>query len=163
VAAISAALGSTLQPDDGAAAPQARNMPAGSPPTAQSAPEAVQSHPQEQFTAGVYSAPDNPPPAGRPLPRVYDLPDTEPGEAPPPAGSARASLREILPPAAAVSPSINGSRPRPERSPAGDTLAAGGLEPELEQASDTLGSLIASLNSLIAKTQSLLDRAGKQG
>jgi hypothetical protein len=163
VAAISAALGSTLQPDDGAAAPQARNMPAGSPPTAQAALEAVQAGPQEQFAAGVYSAPDNPLPAGRPLPRVYDLPDTEPGEAPPPAGSARASLREILPPAAAVSPSINGSRPRPERSPAGDTLAAGGLEPELEQASDTLGSLIASLNSLIAKTQSLLDRAGKQG
>jgi hypothetical protein len=55
----------------------------------------------------------------------------------------------------------NGVTPRSAGSPSGAALAAGGLEPEIDQVSDTLGDLMTSLNGLIAKTQSLLDGAEK--
>jgi hypothetical protein len=96
------------------------------------------------------------------------LPDDEPPAPPPaidrapPTGTAPSALRAILPSAVQPAPAYtNGVTPRREGLAASEALPRGGLEPEIDQVSDTLGDLMTSLNGLIAKTQSLLDGAGK--
>jgi hypothetical protein len=139
--------------------------------------------PAEKALPRVYdfldSAPDSAPdPVPDPVPEI--VPDAS-AEQPPGAsrsGSAAAGapaagaveddmvlpLSAILPPAPKPPPlSKNGNAPARSPQPAATAVPVTGLEPEIEQVSNQLGNLIASLNGLIEKTQPLLDPPAETG